>query len=274
MPPSPGDWVRSHPGLWRALQKARAQAYRTLPPFSYADVPGRFHRSDRMFRTYGSPSPETARRYLASGNATVSLIVDHLVRAGVEPQTARWLEIGAGFGRLIRVLVDHARPERVWAMELDPDALAFVAREFGVHPVGSTEAFEPSEPVAADAVYAISVITHVDRVGTDAFMALVARTLQPGGAVLFTSHGSASLAVLGNYDDGRYEPRRTEVEASLKSDGMAFVPYGWTDTCGMTWHDPDHLRSVVAAQAPDLVEVTFEPGGLDGHQDIWVYRRT
>ena len=43
------------------------------------------------------------------------------------------LDFACGYGRLLRFLTLCVPPTRIWASEIQPDALDFVVREFGVH---------------------------------------------------------------------------------------------------------------------------------------------
>ena len=56
------------------------------------------------------------------------------------------LDFACGYGRLLRFLTLSVPPTRIWASEIQPEALDFVVREFGVHGTVSNvnpDRFEP-----------------------------------------------------------------------------------------------------------------------------------
>ncbi len=268
------ELVRRNPVTWHAARRGRAAILDALPRRRFAEVSGRFHRGDDMFASYGAASADTARRYVESGRETIGLIIDRLRSGGIEPLEADcWLEVGSGYGRLLRALVERVPPTRVWGVELDARARAFCEREFGVHTVASTPRFATANHPRANAIYSVSVLTHIDHNGSRAFLDYLASATQPGAVVLFTSQGPASLEQLERYDGGRFAAHRPELWASISSTGVGFVAYGYGDRAlGMTWHDPAWIEDTIRAHHPSLRKVAYEPAGLDGHQDIWVYR--
>lgn len=269
------DLLDQHPRLWRLVRRIRDRVLRIQP---HRTAPGLFvplHRNDTMLRSLGR-GQAAIDEYLRSGRETVALVVDRLADAGMGPASdQRWLEIGCGYGRLLRALVDHVDPDQVWGMEIDPVGRAFCAEQFGVHPVASNAEFHAAPQPEVTAAFAISVLTHLDRAGTDAFLECVGRALLPGGVVLFTTHGETSLRHITRYDNGRYLPLRESLTEALLHDGLAFTPYSYDRSArfGMTWIDPDFLRDRIALLLPNLEVVGFEPAGLDDHQDVWCLRR-
>jgi hypothetical protein len=49
-------------------------------------------------------------------------------------------------------------------------------------------------------------------------------------------------------------------------------PY-YHDEYGLTWFTEDAVKALVAATAPELEFVGYHPMVLDGHQDVFVYRK-
>ena len=272
---SVADVLHQRPSAWRFVRWVRERTLLLSPHRSAAGVDVPFHRSDTMLRGLGR-DPEAVDRYLRSGRETVTLIVDRLTAAGSgAPSEQRWLEIGCGYGRLLRALLDHVDPVQVWGMEIDPVGREFCAEQFGVHPVASDAEFSADPPPSVTAAFAISVLTHVDREGVDAFLDCIGRVLEPGGAVLFTTHGETSMRDIAQYDNGRYVAVQASLADAVARDGIGFTPYAYdrSGRFGMTWLDPEFVRDRVAARLPDFEVVSFEPAGLDQHQDVWCLRR-
>lgn len=263
--------VRRWPTVWRVLRRARHRINVALPPRSIPGIRGPVHRNDSMLRATGRD------RYDRTGRDTIALFADRAAASGLDPASARWFEIGCGYGRLVRALTERVEPSRVWACDIDRDASAFCSRAFGVHAVRSDASFRLDPPVEADIVYALSVATHLPWSGFERFLATGFASLAPGGVFLFSTHGAVSLGQLGAYDDGAYLPMGRELRAGYDGDqGFAYTPYPYEPNAGygMTWHRPEAVVPVVEAAAGGArtVEVTVEPAAIEGHQDLWVCR--
>ncbi|MGH9186236.1 MAG: SAM-dependent methyltransferase [Acidimicrobiales bacterium] len=223
-------------------------------------------------------SPDVAQDYLSGGRATIDLIVDRLGAArcdGGGPST--WLEIGCGYGRLVRALIERVDPGQIWALDVDRGGVDFCVAEFGVHGLYGTSDLDYRGLVRADAILAVSVVTHLDTTGSRRFFTCLGDVVTPGGGVLFTTHGPDSMQQLEHYDQGAYESHRLTLEASFARDGMAYVPYPWAagGAYGMAWHDPAYVCRIMDEIHGDRFQLLrYEPRSLDGHQDIWIYRRS
>lgn len=228
-----------------------------------------------MLRTCGGYTPEGVRRYVESGRATADLALELAARAIDTPRTGRWLELGCGYGRVTRWLTRAVRPGNLWAADVDRAAVRFCAREFRANPVVSDTTFQLDRPVVVDATLAISVLTHLPEDGARAFVALLDRISAEGAVVIFTTHGEHSLAILERYDDGRYVPRRAELERSFHEHGSAYITYAFEASggYGMAWHSPTAVRELVASVTQDRFAVLeHQPHALEDHQDLWVMR--
>ncbi|MEY2570782.1 MAG: hypothetical protein QOE63_1132 [Acidimicrobiaceae bacterium] len=278
-----GSWRRSsrkriaealheHPALWRRARRLRDGVLRHLPP---VEVPpyGRFHRDDFMLRAFGL-TPTGIAAYLDSARQTIDAVAELARTAGADVDGGRWLEIGAGYGRLLRVLVETVPRERIAVLELDPTAVRFTAGELGIAAKRSDTAFQVEAGGTFDVVFAISVITHIDRQASLQLLRLGARSLAPGGAFVFSTHGQRALDELEQNNPGSFGGVRADVERAWETSGFSYSPYRFTrGEYGMTWHRPDVVASMLAEADDELEIVAHEPAGLLGFQDLWVVRR-
>ena len=125
-----------------------------------------------------------------------------------------------------------------------------------------------------DFVYAVSVLTHLDERNSVDFLRLVGDSLTQGGIEMFTTHGEWSLAHPAHYAS-EYEARAAEIEAAVRERGIFYVPYDFaSDDYGMTWHSREFVEATMAElHGAELQPLLFKPRGLDGHQDVYAYRR-
>jgi SAM-dependent methyltransferase len=131
-------------------------------------------------------SGESANRLLEHALATVSRSVGDF---------ARVLDLGCGCGRTL-VPLAHRHPGPVYhGCDIDEPAIAWLRRHHPELHVG-VNAFGPPLPHPAesfDLVYAISLFTHLDEPGQDAWLAEVRRVLAPGGIGVLTIHGAEAF---------------------------------------------------------------------------------
>ena len=264
--------LHEHPALWRSARELRDGVLRRLPPIEVRPY-GRFHRDDFMLRAFGA-TPEGVAAYLDSARRTVDAVVGLARAAGADVEGGRWLEIGAGYGRLLRVLVETVPRDHITAIELDPTAVRFCADELDMRVLRSDPSFAVDPGGQFDVVFAISVLTHIDRPAGVRFLQLGLRSLAAGGAFVFSTHGQRALDELEQNNPGSFGGVRADMERAWESEGFYYAPYRFTrGEYGMTWHRPDVVRQLIA-EVDDAIEVVaHEPAGLLGFQDLWVVRR-
>jgi SAM-dependent methyltransferase len=176
---------------------------------------------------------------------------------------------------VLRFLVAHVSPGRVYAADVTREAVDFCASEFGIRPV-----YLDRQPAAlklpeVDFLYAISIITHLTPQDARDTLNALGKTLKPGGIALFTTHGRRSLEWIERYGE-QYVPLRSELAERVRDHGVAFVPYPFAlqDDYGMTWHSEAYIRQTMAELHGKTLELLFfEPHGLDDHQDVFAFRR-
>jgi SAM-dependent methyltransferase len=267
------DVLKRHRRAYQAARKVRMGLGRVVRPRRFDEIPGRVHFNDFMLE---EDTPEGVAQYRERALNVLRNVDATLAEAGREFGEVRsWLDFGSGYGRVVRFLVQRTPPETVWASDVIEEAVEFCKDEFGVHPLHSSASIADLELPRFDFVYAISVITHLDEANSRELLARLPEWLEPGGIVMFTTHGRWSLDNLGFYSDV-YEQMRPTIERDVRERGLAFVPYHHYagDDYGMTWHSADHVKETMRELHGDAMRlVRFEPQGLDEHQDVFAYQR-
>jgi SAM-dependent methyltransferase len=162
-------------------------------------------------------------------------------------QGQRVLDFGCGCGRTIRWLLrDHGGVEFHGA-DVDADAIEWCK----AHLQGAqflTTAPEPPLPYPDahfDAIYCLSVFTHLDEAMQDLWLAELSRLLKPGGVLLLSVHGVAAAKQL--------DPAGRDILANVgflhrrtrKLKGL--VP-DWYQT---TWHSQEYILNRLSRSFED-----------------------
>lgn len=179
------------------------------------------------------------------------------------------IDFGCGCGRIARSLPRHVECE-VSGCDITAPAIEWCQQNLPGTYFMSTE--RPPLPVGDaqfDALYAISVLTHLDESHQDAWLAEWARIVKPGGLLLVTYRGDAFLAKL--------DPAHREKFGKLReASGIGFTTTDFWEGLfpsyyGGAYHKDSYVREhwgrffeVLALHAPDDT-------GL--HQDLAVLRR-
>lgn len=267
------EWAKGHPALYQAARAARLWAGRNLArPSVVPGVPGRVHPNDLMMAWR---RPGRAAAYAAGGAGCLALIEQALAAVGRSAgDVSSWLDFGCGHGRVLRHLVQAVPPGRIWAADLNPEAVAFCASELGVSPLDGTDLAVP-DGRRFEVIYAFSVVTHLPEEAGLELLARFGRALAPGGVLLFTTHGERSLGLIEH--QARWLVSQAEdIRAEVSRGGFSYRPYphyrggGY----GMAWHSAGWLVDAMAELHGDAMRlVSHLPHALEGVQDAFVYQR-
>ncbi len=212
-----------------------------LPPVQLPGVPGRVHRNDTMIP---KATPAHADGYNWSGYQAAAFVTDAVLHTDRARPPVTGLDLGCGYGRVLRHLVT-AFPKTEWtACDLDARAVRFCQREFGATPVYSEPRIRNVDfpDSAYDVVWMGSLLTHLDAEANAEVVATLARITRPGGVVAFSAHGPGLTSKLADFGPGM-ERHRAEVDASIASSGFSYVPYPhYRDgSYGIAFHDPAYI---------------------------------
>jgi len=169
------------------------------------------------------------------------------------------LDFASGYGRATRFMIHDLGGERVWAAEIDPDAVRFQQEVLGAHGLLSTPVPEDLAcPRRFDAILVSSLFTHLPEATFRRWLARLWSLLAPGGVLAFSVHGEHLLPA----------------GAALSESGIHFVSQSEsrlldTDLYGSTWVNEAFVRGLLGEVAPGASAALF-PRGLANFQDLWV----
>jgi SAM-dependent methyltransferase len=235
------------------------EAFLSLRPYPYAAR--RPLPSARLrVRSAGTADP---RWFVESGERTAAMLDNVLSRYADLRGMRRVLDFGCGCGR-VSAPFGHLRTVELHGCDPNAEAVRWCAKS-----IQGSFVVQPKTPPLSyrdgyfDAVFAISVFTHLpDEIGRSWLHELV-RVIRDGGLLITTTHGDHYRGRLDArereaYDRGDLVVRRTAAAGS--------------NLC-MAFHPIQYVREVLAK---DFALVEFVPGGAAGipQQDLIILRHT
>jgi len=235
------------------------------------------HRANRRFlRVHqGFPVPPAPlafdaynhtnwQRYYEMGIAHARLVAT-LVREHLAARPLRICEWGCGPARVIRHLRAMLPDRAVELVGTDSNLRSIRWCRENIAAIDFREN-RPEPPLgfppqSFDAVYALSVFTHLCEEAHFRWMRELFRVVKEAGIVIFSTHGDACAANLLAEERRRYEAGELVVRGGVAEGRKCFVAY----------HPPQFVRARLLADAEVL---TFLPSPqLHGMiQDVWVVR--
>jgi SAM-dependent methyltransferase len=215
---------------------------------------------DAMFITGSS------RHYLGVGLSAMRCI-DRAVRR-TQTNVRRILDLPSGHGRVLRFLRVAFDKAGITACDIDPNAVRFRERTFGVTGVRSTP--EPSKlafPIQFDLIWCGSLVTHLDQQHTSDLLRCFWRHLATGGLCLFTTHGPTTRERLEtNY--GLSVRERDKVLGDFAECEYGYADYDGQSGCGTSVISFERMTKI-ASETGDWSLTVFLERGWDNHQDVY-----
>jgi len=170
------------------------------------------------------------------------------------------LDFACGYGRLLNLLIHRVPPERIWASEIQPDAVAFVTGKYGVHGLPSTERPEDFAPDRRfDLIWVASLFSHLPPGLFQRWLERLAGLLSPEGVLLFTVHDHALLPP----------------ERALPESGVLFIEGSEnqdlsTEIYGTTYVNENYVRASIASALGDGRPCIRLPRLMNYEQDAYL----
>ena len=222
----------------------------------------------------GLPLPPATLRVRVAGTADIESFLDggqkaaqavsDLLAAGGRPigQCRAILDFGCGCGRVLRQWKD-LRGTALHGTDINPELVEWCREHLSFASMSVNRAEPPSSFAAGSfaAVYAFSIFTHMPAALQKQWLAEFRRILEPGGLLIFSTHGDYYLPRLATDERERFA--RGELVVRFQS-----VP--GSNLCS-TYHPEAFVRNELAS---GWEIAAFVPEGARGNprQDAWVFR--
>ncbi len=157
-------------------------------------------------------------------------------------------DFGCGCGRVTRWLVRRAGHARLYASDIDREAVTWLQACLP-RVDGRLNDWLPHLPFpnqAFDLVLSLSVFTHLPEDYQDAWLEELRRVTRPGAVLLLTVHGPTHWEYVLEKSFAT-APNRDELDGEIKRKGILHYRYDdwdphFPDYYHMTWHLPDYIR--------------------------------
>lgn len=205
--------------------------------------------SDRAMQRVGA----TNWRSLIVGGEMIATAIFRKLRdnLGEDLENKKILDFGCGVGR-VALHLHHRCGAPSHGCDVNAEAVEYLDATLKDVEC-KVNGFEPPLPYEDnffDALYGISIFTHLSPRSEAKWLTELKRVLRPGGVALLSVSGPVVLARRKSRGDAGWENVTVE---KLKAEGMIFKPYktdnedwapGVTAEYGLTAHDPDYIQRV------------------------------
>lgn len=206
---------------------------------------------------------DDAEWFLGAGRLAAESLTTLLAKHDVPlDASARVLDFGCGCGRVLR----HLRhlPAELHGCDSNPVAVEWCAEHlpFARFSVNALESPLGHDDETFDVVYALSVFTHLPPPLQSHWMAELRRVLKPGGALVLSLHGDATVRHLSRSERAEYRAGHLVVRGG---------DLAGTNHCA-AFHPPAFVRGGFV-RGFEVLELA--PAGAKGNppQDAWVLRK-
>jgi SAM-dependent methyltransferase len=244
--------ARMRATAWRAAGARRSleAQYGPLPP------------AELLYETTGAVNWGV---YWQTGRETAAYLAEAIRDSlpGSGPRCA--LEWGCGPGRIARHMRAALGPAWVLAAtDVDARAIAWCRDNVPGVAFSANDLLPPLAYGAAsfDAVYCVSVMTHLDTSTQRAWVAEVARVLRPGAVFLASFHSDKARGYLSGRERTAFDAGTPVVRGSVREGSRTFLAY----------HSPRAVAALLTPAFEDVRELP-DPRGLLGAQTLVAARR-
>ncbi len=217
---------------------------------------------------------DSEEQYYGIGLSALRVIRLALICAG-RTGSRRILDLPCGHGRVMRYLRAEFPDAEIVGCELERDGADYCAKAFGAIPIYSDPDLTKVEIDGTfDLIFSGSLVTHFGAPQWLEAMRLFESVLEPGGLLVFTTHGRTTEAFMRNGLDYAMRDQLENMLAAAASEGFAYNDYehmpgaNW----GISLSRPHWVvRGMEAFSGLRLL--SFTEGGWMRHQDVAVYEK-
>tara|TARA_B100000780_G_C21103711_1_gene445525 strand:- start:1124 stop:1963 length:840 start_codon:yes stop_codon:yes gene_type:complete len=263
--------IKKNRNLYAFARGTRFKLGSILGSRNVQGIRGPVHYNDFMLN---SQDEEGIADYLQGGRNVSGYIEEQLKAAGRDwKDVEAAFDIGCGYGRISRVVVEKMTNGQLHACDVIDDAVNFVCGSFDAkkEAVHGDPAFPSTSKF--DLAWLYSVFTHLPNEKIGEMIRDISKCLKPNGLLIFTTQGypSAEHAMQGYAEP--WPKRQQQVLSAMKDVGYYYERYPYyKEEIGMTWHTDENIKALVKKYAQELKLQDFRsPGVPGGHQDYYTF---
>jgi SAM-dependent methyltransferase len=202
-----------------AIRQDVAEAQSANAAFLARDRDLNLPPADLVRRTYGSAD---LRSYHQWGRQNAEEIEEVLARH-CDLSSARIAEWGCGLGRL----AVHLAPKMDYTgFDIDPSSLDWCRENLqGTYLKNDPMPPLPAEEASFDAVFAVSIFTHLSKAQHRVWSQEILRVLRPGGVFTFTVHGEEQAANLLTEERKRFDRGELVTRGGVSRGSRTYLAY-------------------------------------------------
>lgn len=239
------------------LHSISAKRYGVEPTVHAADFMYWFHVGNACHPSVDTP----IRYYFDDGSVSAHKLAAIIKSEGLGgEEKLKLLEFASGYGMVTRHLKRYPHLALVCS-DIHQEAIDFLQNTLGVGAFLSSsrpEEFQSEEKF--DVTFALSFFTHMPKASFGRWIGALYQTLKPGGRLIFTTHGYATLADMPG--------------AEIPPDGVLFFPSSEQkdldpEEYGVTIVKPEYVMAQIMENTSSK-QVTYKHAGWWTKQDIWI----
>lgn len=236
-------------------------------------IPHYLHPDDFIFK-YGMDrfGIDTAvHSYFHSGRHEAHILKSILEQLCNNKDKVKVLDFASGYGRVARHLCYFSKKSDVYAADIHPEAVKFMRNMLGINSFLSNETPEMAEVGSEyDFVYVLSLFSHLPLNSFVRWLKTLYGKCSPGGYLLFTTHGQASLRNNPPFFEEFYNH-----ELGFGFKGISEQGDLDSATYGTTIVSPGFIFDKLSKELPDALLYSFTSGKWFGtaFQDEYVLQK-
>ncbi len=261
------DIVKRSPTLYGWLRSLRWRIGTAMGARNIPGLAGKVHFNDFMLTSSRPPEVEV---YRSGAEEFIRLMAGSLNTAGRDwSDVQRCLEIGCGYGRIVRFLVKNIPPDRIYVCDVIEEGAQFCAAEFGVNYLRSNRLARDSGSKKYDLIFLCSVFSHLNHSDAANLWSEIVPILSDKGLVVLTTHGPDSAAQAEMFGP-HWRGRKDVIINELSKNRSYYERYPWyKDDYGMAWHTKEMLVELFDQTVPSQMELIDYRNKID----LYVFRK-
>lgn len=242
-------------GLMRYRNRSANQAFRTANPGVALPPDYLMYESFRL----------DYRKYYEGGREAALWVRNYLAKY-LPLQNQHLLDWGCGPGRIIRHLPEVVGNGCCYTgTDYNPQSVEWCRQHLSGIDFLRNDIVPPLPAAAAtfDAVYGISILTHLSVAGHQQWYEELMRVTRPGGVVLLTTHGAAFRPILSVAEQAAFDAGELVVRGSVQEGHRVFASF----------QPPAYLHTLFTQQSEVLEHQPGTRQGATVSQDVWLLRK-